>query len=668
MLPSISKSSPTNNSSTQRTSNTEKVNHNNNTSNSNSNTTNTTDNQKESTTTGQLFTWGKSTSGQLGQQTFIHPRNSGCCALPYPVPGMNRVASVACGGLDNGYTVLATEEGKVFSFGKDLFGRLGHGDQGRADVNISVPLLIPSLTAMFISSVAAGTEHAAGLTTEGHVWSWGRNIGGCLGRGTLGSRSEKVTTSNTTTNNPANNQSNNADESLPQPVQDLGHGRSSWIGTYYGRIAKKDIMNTTDTKTTEKTTSKTRELRRSMLAHVVKIGCEYHYSGALLSDGRMVTWGTNSHGQLGVDDQTDRALPNQVKGLSSVVDFDLGTRHCAAITRTGKLYTWGNNSHGGLGVGDRKDRLIPTQVVGNDVDLQVIVCVSCSRTQGWQNGGNESQSVVRIQKGAKSKQKNNQKNKQKNKKTKNKSMNTMKPLKSLKKYVSNSSNGSEGGHTCILTKEGAMYTFGTAHNGVLANLGRKTSAVGKNWDQLIPYLVGSPLCDEQAVQKSMVTHTPMSPYACWPNYNKCGPFVKVATSHDHCLVVNTEGELWGWGNGTDGRVGVERFLNMSGENRNGKTGGLKPPVVDRCKCIMMGPHRVGLARKMYWPGGNSLKNYYVTNIATGKNFGACIGVPRKNTEGSTLTSKTSPRGPWLPLGERTGYNDVTPPVRLDWNM
>ena len=73
----------------------------------------------------------------------------------------------------------------------------------------------------------------------------------------------------------------------------------SVIDGQQGRIAKKDIMNTTDTKTTEKTTSKTRELRRSMLAHVVKIGCEYHYSGALLSDGRMVTWGTNSHGQLG---------------------------------------------------------------------------------------------------------------------------------------------------------------------------------------------------------------------------------------------------------------------------------------------------------------------------------------------------------------------------------
>jgi hypothetical protein len=32
----------------------------------------------------------------------------------------------------------------------------------------------------------------------------------------------------------------------------------------------------------------------------------------------------------------------------------------------------------------------------------------------------------------------------------------------------------------------------------------------------------------------------------------------------------------------------------------------KPPRVDAMKCYMMGPHRVGCARAVYWPHGPSL--------------------------------------------------------------
>ena len=98
---------------------------------------------------------------------------------------------------------------------------------------------------------------------------------------------------------------------------------------------------------------------------------------------------------------------------------------------------------------------------------------------------------------------------------------------------------------------------------------------------------------------------PMSPFASWPKYDQCGPFVAASSSHDHCVALNERGELWAWGNGADGRAGVERYLNRSGEEKNGKTGKDKPPGVDRVKCFLMGPHRVGVARKSYWPGGNS---------------------------------------------------------------
>ena len=588
---------------------------------------------------------------------------------------MTHVVSVACGGLDEGFTIVATSAGKVYSFGKDLFGRLGHGDRGRTAVTVDSPQHIPTLSCL-ATSVAAGTEHAACLTNEGHVWSWGRNVGGCLGRGTLGSRSKKVSSSCAGTNVGADHH-HALDASLPAFVHDVGHGRSSWIGTHYGRLPEQ---------------LEGEQTKRSILANVIKIDCEYHYSGALLSDGRLVAWGTNSHGQLGVGDIMDRSLPNQVKGVQGVMEFSLGTRHAAAVTKTGKLYTWGDGVHGNLGLGDYQDKWTPTHVVGNNLDLQRVVKVSCSRAQGWQIGGAGQQSIVREQRGQnlhrKKKTKHTKKTKNKttknNKNKKSRSHTTKQKFhlpKVTKLLADIVSPGGEGGHTCCVTSDGHLYTFGTAHNGVLANLGRKTNALGQAWDENVPYLVGGPLRDQVKLQNSLVPHEPMSPFACWPSYDTCGPFVHVVASHDHCVVVNAQGELWGWGNGTDGRVGVERFLNMSGERKNGKNGASKPPVMDRCKCIMMGPHRVGLARKEYWPGGASLQRYRVLEVASGRNHMACIAVLNQqhgndqgvvgvdvDVDGTTCKqNKVVPLPPWLPIGERVGYNDVTPPVKIQWS-
>ena len=52
------------------------------------------------------------------------------------------------------------------------------------------------------------------------------------------------------------------------------------------------------------------------------------------------------------------------------------------------------------------------------------------------------------------------------------------------------------------------------------------------------------------------------------------------------------------------------------------------PAVDIMKCYMMGPHRVGIARPLYWPFGPSLDGVHITAIATGRNHMAAIGEPR----------------------------------------
>ena len=71
---------------------------------------------------------------------------------------------------------------------------------------------------------------------------------------------------------------------------------------------------------------------------------------ALHADGTVYTWGGNQYGQLGRPAGTTSAIPNLVRGLSSVVALQAGAYHVAAIHTDGTLWTWGNNSYGQLGL------------------------------------------------------------------------------------------------------------------------------------------------------------------------------------------------------------------------------------------------------------------------------------------------------------------------------
>jgi len=75
---------------------------------------------------------------------------------------------VSCGGK---HTLLLTEELEVLSFGVGEFGHLGTG----STVDSLVPAPLVSLESMDVVQVAAGYDHSLVLTSDGRVFSWGRN-------------------------------------------------------------------------------------------------------------------------------------------------------------------------------------------------------------------------------------------------------------------------------------------------------------------------------------------------------------------------------------------------------------------------------------------------------------------------------------------------------------
>ena len=87
--------------------------------------------------------------------------------------------------------------------------------------------------------------------------------------------------------------------------------------------------------------------------YIINIVSRGKHTLALASSGTCFAWGSNSHGQLGIDnDETFRALPSRVLGgLGHITVIGVGARHSVVYNSRTFLYSFGDNREGELGLG-----------------------------------------------------------------------------------------------------------------------------------------------------------------------------------------------------------------------------------------------------------------------------------------------------------------------------
>ena len=89
----------------------------------------------------------------------------------------------------------------------------------------------------------------------------------------------------------------------------------------------------------------------------IAIHAGYYHTCAIVSDGTLRCWGSNSSGQLGTGNTTSSSVPVAVSGITEILDVSAGETHTCAIEdeeagqRT--VRCWGRNSSGQLGTGAR---------------------------------------------------------------------------------------------------------------------------------------------------------------------------------------------------------------------------------------------------------------------------------------------------------------------------
>ena len=104
----------------------------------------------------------------------------------------------------------------------------------------------------------------------------------------------------------------------------------------------------------------------------VMVACGEDSTAGVTDGGKVYSWGSNDYGQLGISDQTAemiktpsglyyRLVPYFISSLQHVfvVAITAGTYHFAVLTDTGQVFIWGSNSEGQLGAGDFSQRNLP---------------------------------------------------------------------------------------------------------------------------------------------------------------------------------------------------------------------------------------------------------------------------------------------------------------------
>jgi len=121
---------------------------------------------------GVLYTWGHGDVGQLGLGTALH---SIYPAVVEALVGVEIVA-VAAGEF---HAAAVSANGEVFTWGMNSYGQLGHGDRQNRNTPTKVQTLADA--AVKIAQVSCGRSHTIAVSDYGEVFTWGSNEFGQLG-------------------------------------------------------------------------------------------------------------------------------------------------------------------------------------------------------------------------------------------------------------------------------------------------------------------------------------------------------------------------------------------------------------------------------------------------------------------------------------------------------
>ncbi|CAM9300141.1 unnamed protein product [Scytosiphon promiscuus] len=225
--------------------------------------------------------------------------------------------------------------------------------------------LHPDFKSKHLVGLAAGKRHTLLVSDDGLVFSVGEGLGWQLG----------------TTSQFTNHPKPRAVQRLPKQVHPSGElkaGKDYWVsqaaaGDTFSMSREanwEDAAHATEGFLWMKASVKalleqspSSESMKELWTHILEEERTMHRR----FQGRLMSWGSGSRGQLGLgEDVIERRTPHVIRRLAGIPlrSVTAGAAHTLCLTLDGKVFSWGRGQDGRLGHGDYKDRWEPCRVEG----------------------------------------------------------------------------------------------------------------------------------------------------------------------------------------------------------------------------------------------------------------------------------------------------------------
>jgi len=290
---------------------------------------------------GNLYAFGDNDYGQLGLG-----HTGGNINMPTLVNLDFKVKMVACGGY---HTMIISDDGNLYAFGRNNYGQLGLGDNQERNIPTLVNIDFK------VKQVACGNSHTTIISEDNNLYTFGYNRYGQLGLG------------------------DNRNKNIPTLVNLDFKVKMIDCGSWYTMIISEDNnlygfghneygqLGLGDNNRRNMPTLVNLDFK------VKEVACGIHHTMIISEDDNLYGFGNNGLGQLGLGNNKNRNIPTLVNLDFKVKMVSCGDSHTTIISEDDNLYTFGYNRYGQLGLGDNRDRNIPT-LVNLDFKVKRVAC------------------------------------------------------------------------------------------------------------------------------------------------------------------------------------------------------------------------------------------------------------------------------------------------------
>ena len=291
---------------------------------------------------GIVYSFGKNYFGQLGLGHYT------TIDSPVPITNAPRIKQISCGA---NFTFCVDFEGFLWSFGENYSGQLGTGNKTTFNTLqkiTNIPL---------VNSVACGSSHTLIITTNSNLWSCGSNSYGQL---CIETHENQITFQQTSFSN----------------ISRVSVGGHHSLFENKGEIFSCGLNVTGELGLGHFDSLCTPSFIPNLPPNIIQFICGNSHNLFLDSDGNVYSVGHNLYGQLGLGHKTNQNVLNQIPNIPPIQVISCVGFSSYLIDFEGNIWSFGYNCHGQLGHGDKLNKCLPTKIESLK-DIQQVSYGSC---------------------------------------------------------------------------------------------------------------------------------------------------------------------------------------------------------------------------------------------------------------------------------------------------